>query len=116
MSGAGKLSQRVTLQKRQTVNPDAPSDFGNTVSVWQDQGEVWAGITYLRGGEAVMAGRLSGRQPAVVRLRASALSRSVAPDWRVMHGTVAYAVRSVNPDPDGDRAWVDLLVEGGVAV
>lgn len=115
MSGAGKLSQRVTLQKRQTINPDSPADYGNTVSVWQGQGEVWAGITYLRGTESVMASRLQGRQPAVVRLRASALSRSVAPDWRVMHGAVAYAVRSVNPDPEGDRAWVDLLVEAGVA-
>lgn len=115
MSEAGKLSQRVMLQSREMINPDSPADYGNTVSVWQDQGEVWAGFTYLRGGEAVMAGRLSGRQPAVVRLRASALSRSVAPDWRVMHGAIPYAVRSVNPDPEGDRAWVDLLVEGGVA-
>jgi SPP1 family predicted phage head-tail adaptor len=113
---AGKLKERVTLAKRRVeTNPDAPDDYGNTVADWADQGTVWAQITYLRGGEGVIAGRLQGRVPVVIRLWASALSRSVATDWRVTHDGTDYAVRSVNPDPEGDDAWIDLLCEGGVA-
>ena len=114
---AGKLNHRVTLAKREMINPDAPNDYGNTVGAWVDQGTVWAGFFFLRGGEAVMAGRLQGRQPVVIRLRATAFSRQVEADWQVTdaHSGAVYAVRSVNPDPEGDRAWVDLIAESGVA-
>lgn len=112
---AGKLTERVTLSRRELKNPDEPNDYGNTVAEWADQGHVWAQIIHLRGGEAVIAGRLQGRDPVVIRVRASALTREVASDWRVMHGGTEYAVRSVNPDPEGDRAWIDIMAESGVA-
>lgn len=117
MTGAGKLKNRVTLARREMINPDEPNDYGNTVGAWVDQGMVWAGFFYIRGGEAVMAGRLQGRQPVVIRLRSSPLSRQVEADWQVTddHTGTAFAVRSVNPDPEGDGAFVDLLAESGVA-
>ena len=34
MIEAGKLTERVTLAKRQEINPDAPNDYGNTVADW----------------------------------------------------------------------------------
>jgi head-tail adaptor len=117
MTDAGKLKNRITLAKREMINPDEPNDYGNTVGAWVDQGTVWAGFIYLRGGEAVMAGRLQGRQPVVIRVRSSSIARQVEADWQVTDartGTV-FAVRSVNPDPEGDGAWVDLLAESGVA-
>lgn len=114
MIEAGKLTERVTLAKRQEINPDAPNDYGNTVADWQDQGTVWAEFVHLRGGEAVIAGRLQGRHPMVVRVRASALTRAVTPDWRLMDSRgMVYAVRDVTPDPD--RSSLDLLCESGVA-
>jgi head-tail adaptor len=114
---AAKLKNRVTLAKREMINPDEPNDFGNVVGAWVDQGDVWAGYIYLRGGEAVMAGRLQGRQPVVIRLRTSPLARQVETDWQVtdVHTGTVFAVRSVNPDPESDGAWVDLLAEAGVA-
>jgi SPP1 family predicted phage head-tail adaptor len=114
---AGKLTERVTLASRVTGNPDDPTDYGNPVAGWEDVGNVAAQFIYLRGGEAVIAGRLQGRQPVVIRVWATPLTRQVSSDWRVTdarRGTV-YAVRSVNPDPEGDRAWIDLLCESGVA-
>ena len=112
---AGKLTERVTIARRIEMNPDAPNDYGNTVADWADEGTVSAEFVFLRGGEAVIAGRLQGRQPVVIRVRASALTRSVAPDWRVTDvrtGTV-YAIRSVTET--ADRAAVEMLAESGVA-
>lgn len=112
---ARKLRERIALEKRQTANPDAPNDYGNTVSSFVAQGEVHAEFRHLRGGEAVMAGRLQGRHPVVMRVRASALTRSLAADWRVTDvrtGTV-YAIRDVTVYPGGQV--VDILAESGVA-
>lgn len=112
---AGKLTERIVLAARQEMNPDSPNDYGNTTSAWVDQGTIAAQFVFLRGGEAVMAGRLQGRQPVVVRVRATALTRSVTPDWRVTderRGTV-YAVRGVTETPD--RAAIEILCESGAA-
>lgn len=112
---AGKLRERVALAKRIEINPDAPDDLGNGRAEWVDQGTVWAEFIHLRGGEAVIAGRLQGRHPQVVRVRASALTRQVETDWRVTDARtgIELAVRDVTPSPD--RAWVDWLCESGVA-
>lgn len=112
---AGDLKERIALERRMEINPDAPNDYGNTVGGWVSQGEVWAQYVFLRGGEAVIAGRLQGRQPVVVRVRASALTRQVAPEWRVrdVRSGVIYAVRSVTET--ADRAAVEVLAESGVA-
>ena len=107
----------MTLSARIEDNPDSPIDYGGTVADWSDQGTVAAEFVHLRGGETVMAGRLQGRHPLVVRVRASALTREVGPDWRLTDtrtGTV-YAVRDVTVHPDGDRAWIDILCESGTA-
>lgn len=116
MIEAGKLTERVILSRRGETNPDAPNDYGNTVADWVDQGEVWAQFVHLRGGEAVIAGRLQGRHTMVVRVRSSPLTRQVSPEWKVTDARTGaeYAVRDVTPM--ADRSGVDLLVEGGVAV
>lgn len=113
---SGDLTERVTLSRRIETNPDAPNDYGNTVSDWVEQGTVWAQYIHLRGGEAVIAGRLTGRHPQIIRIRASALTRQVAADWKVTDARtgVDYAIRDVTLDPG--RAVVDLLCERGVAV
>jgi len=112
---AGKLKHRIALERRQEINPDAPNDYGNTVADWVSEGEVAAQFIALRGGEAVIAGRLQGRQPVVIRVRASALTRSVSSDWRVtdVRSGVSYAVRTVTETED--RAAVEILAESGVA-
>lgn len=114
MIEAGRLTERVTFAKRVETNPDFPNDYGNTVGEWVDQGTVWAQFVHLRGGEAVMAGRLQNRHPMVVRVRSSPLTRQVAADWKMSSGGVDYAIRDVTPL--ADRSGFDVLVEGGVAV
>lgn len=102
--------------------------FGNQVETWVEQFTCRAGYTHLRGGESVIAGRLEGRQPIVVRVRASAAARQVSPAWRMRDlragewsgagasaywNGPAYAVRSIIPT--ADRLYLDIAVEGGVA-
>ena len=112
---AGKLTERVTIARRIEINPDAPNDYGNTVADWADEGTVSAEYIHLRGGEAVMAGRLQGRHPQIVRVRASALTRQVETHWRVTDARTGthFNVRDVTPDPG--RAWIDWLCEVGTA-
>lgn len=124
MSGAGDLVERVAFDRRETSD----DGFGNQVESWSQRLTCYAGFTALRGGESVIAGRLEGRQPIIVRVRASSATRQIGPDWRMRNlragqweadaggsywtGPV-YAVRSIIPTPD--RQWLDVLVESGVA-
>lgn len=112
---AGKLRERVTLSSRLEINPDGPLDLGNTQSDWIPRATVWAEFIHLRGGEAVIAGRLQGRHSQIIRVRASSLTREVATDWQVTDARtgVEYAVRDVTLTVD--RAWVEMLVETGAA-
>lgn len=121
--GGGQLYERIAWDAR----TPADDGYGNTVGAFAEQFQCRAGFTFLRGGEAVIAGRLQGRQPIVVRVRASSNTRQISTDWRMRdarNGEWAdssetawngptYAVRSIAQTPD--RQWLDILVEAGVA-
>lgn len=110
---AGKMREKVKLDLRTETNPDAPNDYGNTVSDWAEQGEVWAEFIHLKSGEAVISGRLQGRHSMVVRLRPSSLTRQITTDWRLRdarRGT-EFAIRDVTQKP----GVIDLLCESGIA-
>lgn len=111
MTGAGDLSHRVVLQKQGATSDGA----GGTTTAFADQFTVWAGYTNPRSGESVMAGRLAGKPTKVVRIRCSSQARQVTTDWRLRdHRTgELFNIREVTETED--RAFVDLLCEGGVA-
>lgn len=117
MISAGALKERVTLSLRQEINPDSPNDYGNTIADWADQGTVAAQYIHRLGNsESVMASRLAGRHIQVIRVRASTLTRQVAPEWRITDARTGteFNVRDVTPDPS--RAFIDFLCESGVNV
>lgn len=122
-NSAGQLYEHVGFDERQVVSDGAGNNYGEFAPVFSCR----AGFTYLRGSEAVIASRLEGRQPIVVRVRASPETRQVEPAWRMRNlrngewtdsdetqwsGPI-YAVRSVAETPD--RMWIDIMVESGVA-
>ncbi|MDX0572176.1 head-tail adaptor protein [Sinorhizobium medicae] len=109
--GAGQLFEKVAFDER-TISSDG---HGNEEGDFAEQFTCRAGYTYLRGGETVIASRLVGRQPVVVRVRASSNTRQIQPDWRMrdLRSGQSYAVRSVVV-VDG-RQFLDVLVESGVA-
>lgn len=113
---AGDLYQRVAFDQRVTGNPDSPADYGNTVDEWEEQFQTRAAFIHLRGGESVMASRLAGRHTQVIRVRASSQTREITTEWRARDaraGTI-FNVRDITLNED-DRAFLDILVESGVA-
>lgn len=121
---ASRLFERVAFDVRQKVSDGHGNHEGEFVEIFQCR----AGFTYLRGTESVIAARLEGRQPIVVRVRSSTDARQIDHDWRMRDlrdGSWAgssgeeywdgpvFAVRSVIPTED--RRWLDITVERGVA-
>lgn len=111
-SGAGSLNERVRFQRRQ----DVQDEFGNVKSTWIDQFEAAARLTPRLGGEEVMAGRLQGTQPYILRVRGCSDVRCVTPEWRAVHARsgAVYNIRSIS-NPDERGAYFDMLVVQGGA-
>ena len=111
MMRAGKLDRKMTFQ-----SPFETEDgLGGREDGWTDAFTVRAGYTRLRGTEAVMAARLEGRQPTVIRVRASADTRRIDTDWRAIdtRSGEIFNIRSVIETDD--RRWIDITGESGVA-
>jgi SPP1 family predicted phage head-tail adaptor len=110
-SGAGQLYQRVAFDKE----VPGSDGYGGTTNGWEEQFQCRAGYTHLRGGESVMAARLEGTHSIVIRIRASSNTRVVTTDWRVRdtRTDVIYNIRDITPSDD--RAFLDILVQSGVA-
>jgi head-tail adaptor len=93
-----------------------PDGMGGQQQGWAPAYTCRAHFRFLRGGEAVQAARLVGRQPVVVTIRAGADAEEISPDWRLrdLRADVAYAIRAIVPTED--RAWLELTCESGVAL
>lgn len=114
MTGAGDLNQRVHCQRRSNIidsyGKEIPGGPFETIFT------VAAEMKPLRGSEAVMANRLAGRQPYIVRLRNSSQSRKITSDWQLVdkrNPSRVFAVKSPPADPDGTRQWLDIMVMEG---
>jgi head-tail adaptor len=111
MSAAGRLGERVAFDQR----ADTDDSYGNFETAFVEQFSRAAALIYLRGGETVIAARLAGTQPVVIRVRRDQETETVRADWRVRDvraGTV-FAIRSIVPSDD--HAWLDFTCETGVA-
>jgi head-tail adaptor len=105
-----QLHERVAFDS-ETKTADG---LGGYAVTWAQQFETRAHYIQMRGGEKVIAARLEGVHPMVVRLRRCTAALAVTHDWRmrdVRTGDV-YQVRDVTPTTD--RRWIDVLVERGV--
>ncbi|MBY5976726.1 head-tail adaptor protein [Phaeobacter italicus] len=78
-----------------------------------------AKFTFLRGGEKVQAGRLSGTQAIVATVRKSESTADIGTDgttrWQLRDtasGTV-YNIRAVEPNRDKPRQYLDFICESG---
>lgn len=114
------LVERVAFDGRQEVDDGMGNFEGKFVQVF----ECRAAFVYFRGTETVIAARLEGRQPIVVRVRRNSMTNQIDHDWRMRdlrngawddeHWTgPTYAVRSIIPTED--RLYLDIAVERGVA-
>ena len=97
---SGDLKSRVTFQQKGLTR-------------WENVAQRWARVVYLRGDEAVIAGRLAGRNTVVISVRVDQDTKAVQTAWRIkgQSGTV-FDIRSIIPSEDG--AWIDFTCETGV--
>lgn len=111
MTGAGSLNERVTFSRFVSVE----DEYGGQTGVWQDQFTAAASITWSRGGETVLAGRLQGKQPAILRIRTSAAARGITPDWRVRNARTgeSFNIRETPREARDSRGYLEMLVEAG---
>jgi head-tail adaptor len=116
VNGAGGLRHRVTFSERDQVQ----DEFGNVSTGWLERFTCSANILPRLGGEAVEAARLAGRQPVVIRVRASPDTRNVTTDWKATDEKGReYNIRTaVDPlyGDSGHGMYFDMLAETGVAV
>ena len=105
--GAGDLRERVVFASRGPANDGGGGPFG----AWADQFTVWAQFTHLRGGETVIAERLSGRHSLVIRVRASSQTRPVTTDWQARDARTGQKFNIRDVTPTTDRVWIDFLVQ-----
>lgn len=112
MPTAGEIDCRFKYQKR-TQQADG---YGNFQGGWQTQFTLWTQRSFLRGGETVMAARLQGRQPGILKIRSSPEANQITTDWRAVNvddETEVWNIRSVQPSNRRDE--IEFLAERGVA-
>lgn len=94
-------------------------NFGGKTGAPVERFTTRAAFTFLRGGEAIQAGRLAGTQPMVATVRRSsetaALRTSETTKWQIRDVAtgIAYNIRSVEPNRDKPRQYLDFLCESG---
>ena len=89
--------------------------YGNLVtSGWHDEFTRPAAARFLKGGEAVMASRLEGKQPVIVTVRADSDTARITPEWRCLIDGRAYNIREF-PRRSDNRLYLEFLAESGVA-
>lgn len=88
---------------------------GGRINGWETAFTCRARFTYLRSGEAVMAGRLEGRQTIVIRVRSASASRAVNTDWRIVDTRTGETFNIRSSIPTDDRLYIDFTAESGVA-
>lgn len=114
---AGNLRNRVRFEQLGTPVPDGA---GNETRPWATLCVRYAQIKGLpvtsASSEAVIQGRLTGTAIMTITVRRDAETKRVTTDDRaidVAEGTV-YNIRSAE-DMDGDRHWITLTCQKGVA-
>ncbi|MBZ9888123.1 head-tail adaptor protein [Mesorhizobium sp. BR1-1-3] len=112
MEGAGKLDRRYRFFRR--VEQD--DGHGNTVAEFVFQFEMAGNRKYLRGGESVMASRLTAKTPAILTIRNCINARLVQPEWQVEDARTGETFQvKESPQESDSRGYVEMLVMSGVA-
>lgn len=115
MDASGRLRERFTIE-RNMAEPDwsghpAEPDW-RTVA-----GPFAAGIQFNRGGEAVLAARLTARQPAILTVRNTAAARGIKASDRAVDARSGeiFNIREQPRVSRENRGFLEMLVEAGAS-
>lgn len=113
---AGKLRERLSFEKRADL-AEPGTGSGTVRGQWVSQFQPFsAAILYMRGGEDVLASRLSGIQPAIITVRSTSETRRIDASWRARDLKTGAIFNIKAPNPTADRKFIEFLAETGVAV
>lgn len=108
---AGALNHRVRFEQ-----PVAQSDgAGGQQNGFAELMVCAANVQVQRGGETVMAGRLAGKNAAVISVRLGGQQKNVTTECRVVDVRSGEIFNIRSKIVSADRRWVDYLCESGVA-
>lgn len=112
MTGSGDLRWKIAFDRRS----DDGDEAGNEQGEFEEQFVVSAKVQAKFGGESVTAARLTGQQPVTITVRQSSQTRLIRENWRARDKRTGaeYAISSI-ADPDGKRAWLEILCQTGRA-
>lgn len=107
------LRDRVAFDKRLAADE---GDAGTNPGDWAEQFQERAAVTWLRGSEPVIAQRLQGVNPVVIRVRSSTRTRKIDASWRVRlkgRNNQVLVILSLIPDPRD--FYIEITCQSGVA-
>lgn len=105
---AGRFDQRVTFQRRVTLD----DGYGNSRGDWKRLATVWGFWAPQFGREAVQADRLESSTRGVLTVRYSK-DLDIAASDQVLIEDEAFQIRSIVPRRS--QGLVEMVLEGGVA-
>lgn len=103
---AGNLDYRATF----AAPVKERDEDGGVIQRHEDQFTVWAGVRWLRGGEAVMQSRMQSRSPAILTVRKTPDTDRITSEWRVALDGREFDVKE-DPRPSDDRGYLEMLAE-----
>lgn len=112
--GSGLLRSKLNFQRRDSID----DGYGNEqAGEFATMFTAAAELIPLKGSEPVLAARLTGVQPYVIRIRSCVAARQVDTSWRAVDARDATRVFNITAivDPTNKNAWLELMATRGVA-
>jgi head-tail adaptor len=112
---AQRMQERLSFQKR----VDTVDDYGNTSGDFAEQFIEPAEIIVPRlGSEGVVAARLAGQQPVIVRVRLNTRTRQINAGWRAVDArnpAMVLALTAAAVDREQNKQWLEIPATVGIA-
>jgi head-tail adaptor len=113
-TGAGAMREKLHFQMRAMVD----DGFGNEqAGDFATQFTTAAQLIPLKGSEPVIAARLAGVQPYIIRIRSSVSARGVTVAWRAVDARNPSRIFNITSaaNVDEKNAYIDMMATQGVA-
>lgn len=109
---AGELRERIAFHSI----AESDTSYGIAAGEYEEQFRRDARIRPLVGSEPVIAERLQGVQPLVIKVRSDSETRTITTAWKIVNVRTldAFQIRAVTPDEK--RRYIEFVCEKGVAV
>lgn len=106
-----KITAQHLMQRAAFYEPFEERDAdGMLVQSWLLRLTCAAHVTWLRGGETVMAARMQSKNPAIITVRDFTESRAITSEWRVEVDGRTFEIQE-DPRPDQGRRTLAMLAQ-----